>query len=132
MSTIVPGAGERPVVADLIIGKGADKQIAFAHVRQRSLHVQWRARKGIDHRSGEIWRMATPEVQHRAAVLAARAVPVEWIAVEPIRQLLPHESGMPIGRRLARIEAGWTVSCRPHDDESPQRTGRRDRDPSPP
>ena len=41
-----------------------------------------------------------------SAMLVAQAVPVAGIAVQAIRQLLPHEGGVAAGRRLARIEQG--------------------------
>src|SRR5487761_1412505 len=43
----------------------------------------------------------------------ARGVPIARIAVQPIGQLLPHESGVPAGWSLA-----WVKACRtgsPHD-----------------
>ena len=43
-------------------------------------------------------------------------VPIRGIAIQAIRQLLPHESGVSAGRRLGRIEQGWA---------SPPHHGRR-------
>jgi hypothetical protein len=36
----VAGAGERAVEADLIVGEGADQQIALAHVGQATLDAE--------------------------------------------------------------------------------------------
>src|SRR5689334_18445800 len=48
--------------------------------------------------------MPPPELKHDFSMLATRRVPARRIAVEPIRQFLPHESRVAARRRLARIE----------------------------
>ena len=69
-------AGERAVIADLVVGEGADEEIALAHVGQTALDVERRARERVDHRVGEVGRVLLPEPQHHAAMLVAQAVPV--------------------------------------------------------
>src|ERR1051326_6688532 len=45
MSPIAAGAEEGTVVADLAVGEGADQEVALAHVGQRTLGVDRRARE---------------------------------------------------------------------------------------
>src|SRR5262245_62336125 len=81
------GAGKRAVIADLVVGKRADEEIAFAHVGKLALGVERRARKRIKRRVGEIGRVRLPKLAHGAGVLLAQAVPVRGIAVDAIGQL---------------------------------------------
>ena len=55
--------------------------------------------------------MPAPELQHGAAVLVSDRAPIR-ISAQAIGQFLPHERGVPAGRRLARIEHRRTRS--PH------------------
>ena len=45
MRAVISRARKWPVIADLVIGKGADKKIALAHVGKLALGVARRARK---------------------------------------------------------------------------------------
>src|SRR6185436_17011269 len=44
------GAGEWPVVANLILREGADEQVAAAHVGQAALDIERRADEAVEHR----------------------------------------------------------------------------------
>ena len=52
------------------------QEVAFAHVRQRTLSDERRARELIDHGIAQIGRMTLPEREHVAAMPFARAVPI--------------------------------------------------------
>src|SRR5262245_31832814 len=104
MRAVIAGAREWAVVADLLVGKGADEEITLAHVGEIARDVERRARKRIDDRVGEVGRVLLPELEHGAAVLLAQALPILRIAVHMVRQLLPHERGVAGSRRRARIE----------------------------
>src|SRR5437870_6273220 len=85
---VVAGARERTVIADLVVGKRADEEIALAHVGEIARDVERRALKRIDDRVGEVRRVLLPEPQHGAAVLLAQALPIPRIAVHAVRELL--------------------------------------------
>src|SRR5215831_18238298 len=74
MRAIVAGARKWTVIADLIVGKRADEEIALAHVGEIVRDVARRARKRIDDRVGEVGRVLLPELEHRAAVRVAQAL----------------------------------------------------------
>lgn len=84
MRVVPAGPSEGPVVTDLIVGKSSDKQIAGAHIGQRSFHIERRAREAVDHGLRKIGCVLLPQIEHDAAVPIARGVPIARIAVEPI------------------------------------------------
>src|SRR5262245_29767236 len=73
---VIAGARERAVIADLVVSKRADEEIAVAHVGEIARDVERRARKRIDDRVGEVGRVLLPELEHGAAVLLAQALPI--------------------------------------------------------
>src|ERR1700721_2094912 len=86
MGAVAAGAGKRAVVTDLVVGKGADQEIALTHVRKRPFDIERRARKTVNHRVGEIGCVLPPEPEHGAAMLIARAIPIARVAVKSVGQ----------------------------------------------
>src|ERR1700722_1231336 len=113
MSPVMTGTGERPVIADLAVGKCADQQIASLHVRKSPFGIERASREPVEHRISQVGGVLFPQIQHGGSMGPFVNIPVTGIAMQPVGKFFPHERGMFCRGSLRLIELSGTTT--PHD-----------------